>query len=122
MGESPIFRSKDTFFHVVTNSAFNLLNLKNLFVSEIGLARDMGGLGDRMRWWAGALLAPLPAHAVPIEGDMAGHAAGLLVILGTFAILLGIRNLRTLLHKQPMRRRDSGRYRTEAAAPSNDES
>lgn len=40
------------------------------------------------------------AHAVPIEGEFASHAAGLLVLLGVGALLLSVRNLHELRHKR----------------------
>lgn len=46
--------------------------------------------------WLPALpgLALGTANAAPVEGEFASNAAGLLVMLGVLAIIMGIRNLR----------------------------
>ena len=44
-------------------------------------------------------LATSPAHADPIEGELAMNAAAVLVVLGVWALLMGVRNLRSLRYK-----------------------
>jgi len=39
-------------------------------------------------------------NAAPIEGELASNAAALLVLLGIWALLMGMRNLRELRHKR----------------------
>jgi len=48
--------------------------------------------------WTG--LATGSAHAAPIEGEMGSNAAVILVLLGVWALILGMRNLRELRHKR----------------------
>ena len=45
-------------------------------------------------------LAVSPAVAAPIEGELASNAASILVLLGLWALLMGMRNLRELRHKR----------------------
>ena len=40
------------------------------------------------------------AHAAPIEGELGSNAAALLVLLGVWALFMGMRNLRELRHKR----------------------
>lgn len=44
-------------------------------------------------------LATSPAYADPIEGEFAMNAAAVLVVLGVWALLMGVRNLRSLRYK-----------------------
>ena len=55
-------------------------------------------------------LAIHPAHAAPIEGGIGVNAALLLVLLGVWAIVTGLRNLHELRHKHlvPERQLDTG--------------
>ena len=46
-------------------------------------------------------------HAAPIEGELASNAAALLVVLGVWALFMGMRNLRELRHKRPTLRHTS---------------
>ena len=39
-------------------------------------------------------------HAAPIEGELGSNAAALLVVLGVWALFMGMRNLRELRHKR----------------------
>ena len=57
---------------------------------------------DRNWRWLPALatIAISDAHAAPIEGEMASNAAALLIILGVWAIGMGVRNLRELRYKR----------------------
>lgn len=48
---------------------------------------------------AGALFAG-HANAAPIEGELGINAAALLVVLGVWALVMGLRNLRELRHKR----------------------
>ena len=50
-----------------------------------------------------------PASAAPIEGETASNAAVILVLLGVWALVMGIRNLRDLRYKRhvPDRRSES---------------
>lgn len=61
------------------------------------LLRGLAGAGG---------IAASPAYADPIEGDFAMNAAAVLVVLGVWALLMGVRNLRTLRYKHsvPSRR------------------
>ncbi len=58
----------------------------------------------------GGLLAGLataaPAHAAEVEGDLSVNAAALLVVLGIWALAMGVRNLRAMRYKPlvPQRR------------------
>lgn len=45
--------------------------------------------------------ASLNSEASPAAGGYIDYAAGVLMLLGLFAIILGVRNLRGLRHKQP---------------------
>ena len=45
-------------------------------------------------------------HAAPIEGESGSNAAALLVLLGIWALLMGMRNLRELRHKRLVLNRD----------------
>lgn len=40
-------------------------------------------------------------QAAPIEGQLGSNAAALLVVLGVWALFMGMRNLRELRHKRP---------------------
>ena len=40
------------------------------------------------------------AHAAPIEGELGSNAAAVLVLLGVWALIMGMRNLRELRHKR----------------------
>lgn len=61
------------------------------------LLRTVGGAGG---------LAAMPAYADPIEGDLSMNAAAVLVVLGVWALLMGVRNLRSMRYKHtvPSRR------------------
>lgn len=50
------------------------------------------------------------ANAAPIEGEVSSNAAALLVLLGVWALFMGLRNLRELRHKRlvPDRRQALG--------------
>lgn len=50
------------------------------------------------------------ASAAPIEGEVGSNAAALLVLLGLWALFMGLRNLRELRHKRllPERRFSGG--------------
>jgi hypothetical protein len=39
-------------------------------------------------------------EAAPIEGEVSSNAAALLVLLGIWALLMGVRNLRGIRHKR----------------------
>lgn len=56
----------------------------------------------RMRYQAliPGLAAANQAHAAPIEGEAASNAAALLVLLGIWALLMGMRNLRRLRYQR----------------------
>lgn len=43
-----------------------------------------------------------PTFAAPIDGSSATNAGALLVVFGVFAILIGVRDLRALRHKQTL--------------------
>lgn len=49
-------------------------------------------------------MAALPAHgavqAAPVEGEIAGNAAAILVLLGIWALIGSLRNLRDVRHKR----------------------
>jgi hypothetical protein len=45
------------------------------------------------------------SHAAPIEGEVASNAAALLVILGVWAVAMGLRKLRELRYKPLLPRR-----------------
>lgn len=54
-------------------------------------------------WHYWALLPSMAigqAHAAPVEGELASNAAAVLVLLGVWALLMGMRNLRELRHKR----------------------
>ena len=73
----------------------------------------------RIRQWLPAMLGGFagPTFANPIEGDAATNAGALLIMLGVIAILLGVRNLRALRHKQPgvrQARAEASRTRTQS--------
>lgn len=53
-------------------------------------------------WWLPALtgMQTTQAGAAPIEGEVGSNAAALLVLLGLWALLMGLRNLRELRHKR----------------------
>ncbi len=53
-------------------------------------------LNNWNRQWLPALpgLTVAPAIAAPMEGELASNTAGLLVVLGVLAIVMGIRSLR----------------------------
>jgi hypothetical protein len=60
-------------------------------------------MSTQRKWRWSPLVAVLGAghaHAVPVEGEFASHAAGLLVLLGVSALLLSVRNLHELRHKR----------------------
>ena len=46
-------------------------------------------------------------QAAPIEGQLGSNAAALLVVLGVWALFMGMRNLRELRHKRPTLTRTS---------------
>ena len=59
-------------------------------------------------------------HAAPIEGELGSNAAALLVVLGVWALFMGMRNLRELRHKRLILNRDqkgSGARREENPNP-----
>ena len=61
----------------------------------------MMSTGRRWLWLPTLLgLTAGQAHAVPIEGDLGGHAAALLVLLGVAALVRGVCNLRELRHQR----------------------
>jgi hypothetical protein len=47
-----------------------------------------------------ALPAQSAAQAAPIEGEVASNAAAILVLLGIWALIGGLRNLREMRHKR----------------------
>lgn len=57
---------------------------------------------DRNWRWLPALAgsAVCEVQAAPIEGEMASNAAAVLVVLGVWAIGMGVRNLRELRYKR----------------------
>ena len=65
--------------------------------------------------WQIAAIAPIasalasPALATPVEGDFSINAAALLFVLGVWALLMGLRNLRALRYRPmvPRRRKDA---------------
>lgn len=46
-----------------------------------------------------------PALATPVEGDFSVNAAALLFVLGVWALLMGLRNLRALRYRPMIPRR-----------------
>ena len=56
---------------------------------------------DHIRRWLPATpaLAIGQAHAAPLEGDVGINVALLLMLLGGWAIIMGLRNLHALRHK-----------------------
>ncbi len=46
-----------------------------------------------------------PALATPVEGDFSVNAAALLFVLGVWALLMGLRNLRALRYRPTIPRR-----------------
>lgn len=65
---------------------------------------------NRKCQWLPALLGTtsLSSEASPTASGYTDYAAGVLMLLGLFAIILGIRNLRGLRHKQPSPRQRQG--------------
>ena len=61
-----------------------------------------------------AITLAAPASATPIEGDFGVNAAALLFVLGVWALLMGLRNLRSLRYRPmvPKRRKDETRGQT----------
>jgi hypothetical protein len=57
---------------------------------------------DRNWRWLAALpgLAVSQTQAAPVEGETASNAAALLIVLGVWAIAMGVRNLRELRYKR----------------------
>ena len=45
------------------------------------------------------LATALPAHAAEVEGELSVNAAALLVVLGIWALAMGVRNLRAMRYK-----------------------
>ena len=62
---------------------------------------------DRICQWLPLIpgLAVGPAHAAQNEGVFANVTAAILVLLGLLAIVIGVRNLRTLQHKHALPRK-----------------
>ena len=57
---------------------------------------------DKKTWPAAlAVLFAQATPAAPIEGELSSNAAALLVVLGVWALFMGMRNLRELRHKRP---------------------
>ncbi len=58
---------------------------------------------DNKSPWAAALamLFAQSVPAAPIEGELSSNAAALLVVLGVWALFMGMRNVRELRHKRP---------------------
>ena len=54
-----------------------------------------------------SVLSTQMVQAAPVEGQLASNAAALLVVLGVWALFMGMRNLRELRHKRPTLRRTS---------------
>ncbi|MCB1723591.1 MAG: hypothetical protein KDJ39_07840 [Gammaproteobacteria bacterium] len=52
-----------------------------------------------------AAAAGQPVAAAPADGEFGSHAAAVLVVLGLGALLMGMRNLRELRYKRPVRPR-----------------
>ena len=75
------------------------------------------------KWHDAAALSGLffgGANAAPIEGETSSNAAVLLVLLGVWALLMGLRNLRQLRHKHLVLNReakDSGTRQMEDPNP-----
>ncbi len=59
-----------------------------------------------------------PAGATPVEGDFSVNAAALLFVLGVWALLMGLRNLRALRYRPmvPRRRKDDPTKHTASEA------
>ena len=62
------------------------------------LLRNLAGAGG---------IAATPAYADPIEGDFSMNAAAVLVVLGVWALLMGVRNLRSMRYKHTLPSRRS---------------
>ena len=54
----------------------------------------------RRRYLALAGLGAGAAQGAPIDGELGSNAAALLVLLGIWALLMGLRNLREMRHKR----------------------
>ena len=80
------------------------------------MRRDKGQIvanNNKYRWVPLAPgLAVNQASAAPIEGEIASNAAMLLILLGVWALFMGMRNLRELRYKRYAR----GRGQAPAAA------
>ena len=61
-----------------------------------------------------SILSTQFVQAAPIEGQLGSNAAALLVVLGVWALFMGMRNLRELRHKRPTLGRTSAGGRTRA--------
>ena len=57
-----------------------------------------------------AITLAAPVLATPVEGDFSINAAALLFVLGVWALLMGLRNLRALRYRPmiPQRRKHGG--------------
>lgn len=60
-------------------------------------------------------VASVSAHAAPTEGESGSYAALILVLLGIWALLAGVRNLRALRYSPIVPRRQSTREPAESA-------
>mgnify|MGYP001823754991 CR=1 FL=1 len=70
---------------------------------------------DKRPWLAAtSVLTTQFVHAAPIEGEVGSNAAALLVVLGVWALFMGMRNLRELRHKRPTLGRTSTAGNTQA--------
>jgi len=52
-------------------------------------------------------------RAAPIEGELGSNAAALLVVLGVWALFMGMRNLRELRHKRLVLNRKNRRSQSQ---------
>lgn len=71
------------------------------------------------RWHGTSALMGLfaaPLHAAPIDGELGSNAAVLLVLLGVWALFMGMRNLRQLRHRRLIPERQLSFARREPAA------
>ena len=69
------------------------------------------------KWLACLSLAAVnPVNAAPIDGEIGSNAAAVLMVLGIWALLMGMRNLRELRHKRlvPARQQRQSARRTKA--------
>ena len=74
------------------------------------------------RWYWSSLFPALgigQLQAAPIEGEFGSNAAALLMLLGVWALFMGVRNLRELRHKRlvPNRQFHAGTDQLENPGP-----